>query len=146
MINFLSISLKSKKHSNVLMFNKRILFCYRNSLPQSHKPDPNSVVSFCFGTFKSNSSWQRTVSKERPGSIVTKTLKNGILILTDTSKELDFYADFKYISFINFSSTHQKLRAWENLPYFRKKGKHPLKVKNLNENHAIKFSVSENST
>ena len=33
-------------------------------------------------------------SKERPGSIVNETLKNGILMLKDTSKELDFYADF----------------------------------------------------
>jgi len=40
-------------------------------------------------------------SKERPGSIVTKTLKNGS----------HFNADFKYISFIKFSLTHQELRA-----------------------------------
>ena len=40
-------------------------------------------------------------SKERLGSIVNETLKNGILILIDTSKESDFYANFKYISFIN---------------------------------------------
>jgi len=59
-------------------------------------------------------------SKERPGSIVTKTLKNRIFISIATSKELHFNADFKYISFIKFSLTHQKLRAWENLPYFRK--------------------------
>ena len=50
-------------------------------------------------------------SKERPGSIVTETLKNGILIPIVTSKELHFNADFKYISFINISYTHQKLRA-----------------------------------
>ena len=59
-------------------------------------------------------------SKERPGSIVNETLKNGILMLKDTSKELDFYADFKYINFVKFSLCHQKLRAWENLPYFGK--------------------------
>ena len=35
------------------------------------------------------------LSKERPGSIVTKTLKNGILIPIATSKELHFNADFK---------------------------------------------------
>ena len=59
-------------------------------------------------------------SKERPGSIVTKTLKNGILIIIATSKESHFNADFKYIwSFIKFNLTHQKLRVWENLPYFR---------------------------
>ena len=50
-------------------------------------------------------------SKERPGSIVTKTLKNGILIPIATSKELHFNADFKYTSFIKFSRTHQQLRA-----------------------------------
>ena len=50
-------------------------------------------------------------SKERPGSIVSKTLKNGILIPIATSKESNFNADFKYISFIKFSLTHQKLRA-----------------------------------
>ena len=50
-------------------------------------------------------------SKERPGSIVTKTLKNGILIPIATSKESHFNAGFKYISFIKFSLTHQKLRA-----------------------------------
>ena len=59
-------------------------------------------------------------SKERPGSIVTKTLKNGILIPIAISKELHFNAGFKYISFIKFSLTHQKLRACENLRYFRK--------------------------
>ena len=36
-------------------------------------------------------------SKERRGSIVTKTLKNEVLIQTVTSKELHFNADFKYI-------------------------------------------------
>jgi len=67
-------------------------------------------------------------SKEQPGLIVTKTLKNGILLAIATSKELHFNADFKNISLIKFSLTHQKLRAWENLPYFRKWGKRPLKV------------------
>jgi len=50
-------------------------------------------------------------SKERSGSIVTKTLKNEILIQIATSKELHFNSDFKYISFIKFSPTHQKLRV-----------------------------------
>ena len=51
----------------------------------------------------------KNCSKERPGSIENKTLKNEILIPIDISKELDFYADFKYISFIKFSLSHQKL-------------------------------------
>jgi len=60
-------------------------------------------------------------SKERPGSIGTKPIKDGILILIDTSKELDFYADIKYISFVKFSLTHQKLgvlfwKIGENTP------------------------------
>ena len=37
-----------------------------------------------------------------------------------TLKESHFNVDFKYISFIKFNLTHQKLRARENLPYFRK--------------------------
>ena len=48
-------------------------------------------------------------SKERPGSIATKTLKNGILIATVTSKESHFNAYFEYVSFVKFSPTHQKL-------------------------------------
>ena len=59
-------------------------------------------------------------SKERPGSIVTEILKNRILIPIVSSKESHFNADCKYISFIKISYTHQKLRAWENLPHFRK--------------------------
>ena len=59
-------------------------------------------------------------SKERPGSTVTEIWKNGYLISIVTSKESHFNADFKYISFIKFSLTHQKLRALENEPYFRK--------------------------
>jgi hypothetical protein len=75
-------------------------------------------------------SW--TVSKERPGSIETKTLKKGILIPIDTSKEYNSYADFKYISFIKFSLTHQKSSAWENLSYFQEKGEtHPKSHKKL---------------
>ena len=61
--------------------------------------------------------------KERPGSKVPETLKNLISVLVDTSKELDFYADFEYTSFFKFDLTHQKLKAWENMPYFRKKGR-----------------------
>ena len=49
-------------------------------------------------------------TKERPGSIVTKTPKNEIFILIAASKESHFNAYFKYISFIKFSPTHQKLR------------------------------------
>ena len=43
-------------------------------------------------------------SKERPGSIVTETLKNGILIPIYTSKEWYFYADFKIYKFYQVQS------------------------------------------
>ena len=48
---------------------------------------------------------------EATRSLVNESLKNEILIQIDTSKELDFYADLKYISFIKFNLTHQKLQA-----------------------------------
>ena len=54
--------------------------------------------------------------------MVTETLENGFLIPIDISKESDFNADFKYITFIKFSATHQKLQTWENLADFQKKG------------------------
>ena len=37
-------------------------------------------------------------SKERSGSIVNETLKNGILIIIGVSKESDFYGDLKYMA------------------------------------------------
>jgi hypothetical protein len=70
----------------------------------------NTIRSFL------NSSWYRTVSKELPGSTVTETLKNRILIAIDTSKESDFYAYIK-----SFASEKICLN-------FEKRGKHPLKV------------------
>ena len=50
-------------------------------------------------------------SKEQPGPIVTESLRYGVFIPIVTSKELYFYDDFKYISFIKFSLTHHKLCA-----------------------------------
>ena len=50
-------------------------------------------------------------SKQRPGAIANETLKIEILMLKDASKESNFHADFKYISFIKFSLCHQNLRA-----------------------------------
>ena len=58
-------------------------------------------------------------SKERPGSIVTETLKNGISIPIVTSKELNFIADFKYISFIKFNPTFV---CGAGLKYFKPAG------------------------
>ena len=91
-----------------------------NAISQSQ---PSFLAACLEGLFVAGSIKQFAVtncSKERPGSIVTKTLKNGILIPIATSKESHFNAGFKYISFIKFSLTHQTLRAWENLRYFRK--------------------------
>ena len=65
-------------------------------------------------------------SKERPGSILTKTLKNGILIPIPTSKELHFNADFKYISFIILP-----IKSYEPekiCVILENRRKHPLKV------------------
>ena len=44
----------------------------------------------------------KNCSKEQPSSIETETLKNGFFITIVTSKESNFDADFKYISFVKF--------------------------------------------
>ena len=46
----------------------------------------------------------------------------------DASKEVGFYADSKYVKSIKFNVSHQKLRAWENLPAFKKGVKHPQEI------------------
>jgi hypothetical protein len=56
-------------------------------------------------------------------SIVTETLEKGILISIDTSKESDFYADFKYISFIK--SCPSKITLLIKFAVFSKKGRKP---------------------
>ena len=66
--------------------------------------------------------------KERTGSIVIETLRNGILIPIVTSKELNFYADFKYISFIKFSLAHQSYGPEKIYTILENKKKHPLKL------------------
>ena len=53
----------------------------------------------------------KNCSKERPGSIVTETLKNEILIPIVTLKKSHFNADFKYITFIKISLIFQELGA-----------------------------------
>ena len=40
----------------------------------------------------------------------------------NVSKEWAYNANSKYINFIKFSITHKRLRAWENLPDFWKRG------------------------
>jgi len=65
---------------------------------------------------------------EQSSSIVTEIFKNRIMILIDTSKESDFFPDFKYLSFIKFILTLEKLQALEYLPCFQNSRKHPIKV------------------
>ena len=57
-------------------------------------------------------------------------------MLKDTPKESNFHADSKYISFIKFNLCHQKLRAWENLPYFGKYGETPPKSQKILMTHS----------
>ena len=69
-------------------------------------------------------------SKERPGSIVTKTLKNGIFMTIVTSKESHFNADFKYIYIISLS-LDLPIKSYEPEKIcliLENRGKHPLKV------------------
>jgi len=75
-------------------------------------------------------------SKERPGSIVNETLKNGILILKDTPKELDLHADFKFISFVLLIKSYGPEKICLIL---ENRGKLPLKVI---ENPIVKVSSS----
>ena len=63
---------------------------------------------------------------ERHGSIVTKTLKNGILISIAISKESHFNADFKYISLIKF--THKKYEPEKICLILENRRKQLLKV------------------
>ena len=67
-------------------------------------------------------------SKERPGSMVTETLKNGILIPIVTSKELYFNADFQYINIIKFGLTHQFYEPEKICIVLENRRKYPLKV------------------
>ena len=67
-------------------------------------------------------------SKERPGSIVTKTLKNGILIPIATSKELHFNADFKYTSSSSLVVLINSYEPEKISVILENRGKHPLKV------------------
>jgi len=46
----------------------------------------------------------------------------------DISKELIYYADSKYISFIKFDLTYQRVWAWENFLDFWENGETPSKI------------------
>jgi len=58
--------------------------------------------------------------------MVTDTLSNRILISKTILKQLAGYADSRYLKFIKFNVTRQKLRAWQYLPDFWKKGENTL--------------------
>ena len=49
------------------------------------------------------------------------------------------------MKFFRSNVTHQKLRTRENVTGVKTGEKHPKKVKNLNENHMIRFSIHENN-
>ena len=74
---------------------------------------------------------ERTVNREWFGSKVTETVKNGILTSIDTSKDLAFYADTKYIKVIKIGFTYEKLRAWEIFPDFRERRETPPKSQGI---------------
>ena len=67
-------------------------------------------------------------SKERPGSIVTKTLRNWILISIATSKELHFNADFKYIISSSLVLPIKSYEPEKICLILENRGKHPIKV------------------
>ena len=72
-----------------------------------------SCKSSTFQTVRGNE-----LCKDRRGSIVTETIKSRILISIHIPKEWAYNADPKYVRFIKFSVTHQRLRDCENLPDF----------------------------
>ena len=65
-------------------------------------------------------------SKEQPGSIVTKTLKNGILMSIATSNESHFNVDFKYM-FHQDQLYLSKVTSLRKFTSFQKIGGTPLK-------------------
>ena len=67
-------------------------------------------------------------SKKRPGSIVNESLKNGILMLKNISKESDFYADFKYIISSNLVFVIKSYEPEKICLILENRGKHPLNV------------------
>ena len=54
----------------------------------------------------------------------------------DIPKELDFYVDFEYISFIKFSSTHPKIASLRKFALFKKKRNFEI---------SILFNIAEKS-
>ena len=93
-----------KKKGRLTLIKSKLLF-YHKKKKEKRMLCPKQSNKMAIQPVRGNG------GKERPGSIVTKTLKYGILIPIVTSKESHFNAAFKYISFIKFSITHQKLRA-----------------------------------
>ena len=60
-------------------------------------------------------------------------LQKSILITFNTSKSLILLTDFKYLIFVKFKVKHQKLRVWQNLPDFQKRGNPPKTASGIDE-------------
>ena len=67
-------------------------------------------------------------SKERPGSKANETLKNGILMLKDTSKESNFHADLNIQVSLNLVFVIKSYEPEKVCLILENRGKHPLKV------------------
>ena len=91
-----------------------------NNNNNNNKPENYLATKLCIKQFVVTN-----CSKERPGWIVTKTLKSGILIPIATSKESYFNADFKYIS---FTSSIKSYKPEKSCTILENREKHPLKV------------------
>lgn len=102
---------------NTLAREISIIYNLRSRIPiPGYQLGRKETITYplCFKNtfFVSNSLKQWTVSKERPGSIITVTLKNEIFIPINISKELDFYLNFRYISLIKSSWILIKLSSY----------------------------------
>ena len=66
--------------------------------------------------------------KERPGSILNETLKNGFLMLKDASKESDFHADLNIYVSSNLVFVIKSYEPEKICLILEKRRKLPLKV------------------
>ena len=62
----------------------------------------------------------------------------------DISKELVYYADFKYISFVKFILPVKSYEPEKICLVLKKARKTSSKLYNFNENHTFGFNVSKN--
>jgi hypothetical protein len=82
--------------------------------------------------------------KEWCGILATDTLKNGIFISTDVSKEPDYYADSEYTIFIKcYQSKDTSLRKFLDLPKMRETAPKSQEIK---WKSILRLNVLENPT